>query len=209
MTEKIKIAASILDEETEIIQVPKKLKITKEINIENFHFLNEPEEQDDMNNIFFSILEKYQINSFDLFNLKEIAETLDINVSLKKDATYNIDLLLYRVATNLNTALLIKKSDEEKNEIKLHLSDLESKFEFLMKDIEKINKKIERINTIKNKIVKENTIIKRYLSESDNLALEKLKLEKIDEKIKKIKKSIYQKIVIINDYIDNELKKKD
>lgn len=209
MTDKIKIAASILDEQTEIIQVPKKLKINKEINIENFKFLNEEQNIEDMNNIFFSILDKYQVNSFDLFNLKDIAETLDININLKQANSYNIDLLLYRVATNLNTSLLIKKNTKaEDNEIKLHLADLENKFEYLMQDIENITKKINRINKIKNKIIKENNIIKKYLAESDNLALEKLKLEKIEVKIDNVKKSIYQKILLINKYIDTELTQK-
>lgn len=209
MTDKIKIAASILDEETEIIQVPKKLKINKTINIENFKFLKDEDDSEEVNNIFFSILDKYKINSFDLFNLKEISKTLNINVNINKATNYDINLLLYRVATNLNTALLIKKTKEpNNNEIKLHLSDLENKFEYLMNDIEKINKKLERINKIKKKIVKENNIIKRYLSESDNLSLEKLKLEKIEMKIDKIKKSIFSKIIIINKYIDTKLTNK-
>jgi len=204
----IKIAASILDENTELIKVPKKLKIVSDINIdENFHFINnEKEDIDDINNMFFSILNKYQYNSFDLFNLQDISSTLNIDIDMN-NKKYDIDLLLYRVATNLDVPLLIdKKQTEIKSNLKLSINNLESKFQFLIDSIEEINEKIEKIENIKNEIKKENNIINKYIAESDNLATEKLKLTKINEKIDKTKKSIYEKVIIINKYIDTKLK---
>jgi len=210
MTDKIKIAASILEDETEVVSIPKKIKIPKDIEIQDFSFIEENEmDIEEANNVFLSVLEKYQLNSFDLFNLKEINKTLDLNFSDKNSQQYNIDLLLYRIATNLNTSLLVQKEEDnlEKN-IKLHLSDLEKKFEFLIKEIQKINSKISRIEDIKNKISKENNIIIKYLVESDNMSLEKQRLENIELKIQAKRRSIFDKVNSINKYIEEKIKVK-
>lgn len=205
----IKIAASILEEHTELIAVPKKIKIKRNINVEEFDFVNkDAKSEEDINNIFFSILDKYQKNSFDLFNLKDISETLNIDIDIE-NKKYNIDLLLYRIATNLNVPLLIDKKDTEiKSNLKLSLSDLENKFNLLIEDIEEINKKISKIEDIKKEIKKENDIINNYIIESDNLSMEKLKNNIMEEKILKKKNSIYEKVVSINRYINFNLKGK-
>jgi hypothetical protein len=200
--EKIKLAAALLEENSELEEINKEKKHDSK-NLYNIDFFQDMKE-DENDNIFISILDKYKLNGFDLLSIIE-NNNEDVKINLDLENQNDIDFLLYRIVTHLNTPLIYEKEEES---IKIHMKDLENKIDIIIGEINKNKKKREKIVKVKSKIQKEIEKIEEIEKKENKLYIENIKTQKMNKKISEVKKNILNNILIIKEYVNKKIKRK-